>query len=116
MSGNGSGAAKCCDFCPTGRPAYNYPARDFVARMALVDPATGHTVSESFHSKGAWSACLECAELIEADDCDGLSARRNALAGPHPELGELEQRILREIVAEAHRAFFAARTGERVRV
>lgn len=82
-----------CDFCSSPDVVWSYPAADFV----LSD--TGQA------SEGAWAACHECAELVQAGDREGLLKR--SLSG----FPEFMREPVRSHVRELHRRFFDAREG-----
>ena len=84
-----------CDFCvPAQQARWDYPATSFVYRPEGLP---------MFGSDGGWLACQRCADLIEANDLDGLVAVSSlALANVS------DQR--RGLLA----MFMTHRTGERV--
>jgi hypothetical protein len=98
-----------CDFC-SGQPVVvAYPCRDFT----ISDVPVGST--------GAWAACADCAQLIDADQRDALAwravdrANRNLLVGetgPVPVPADELFAWLRTL----HELFFAHRTGPSVPV
>lgn len=51
-----------CDFCTTNQSPWVLPVKSFA-------------VYPGGESLGDWAACQECAELINADDWDGLTRR-----------------------------------------
>lgn len=98
-----------CDFCQTGTLAYRYPARD----VTFGTVRYGTTVVTPV-SLGAWRACNDCSELIEAGDWPALARRTLQVlnldlsrAGPG-----LRVRLLAQAHA-AHQSFQRARTGPR---
>lgn len=95
-----------CDFCSAPEPLWAYPARDFVAYLAL--PLVGESV-------GAWAACEECHRLIEAGDREGLAVRSlDELIFQCPEAA-IAAPALREELRRLHEMFFANRVGTAVR-
>jgi len=101
-------SAPRCDFCSSPEPLWLYAAKTFAA------PGTGF----SGVSVGAWAACELCAELIEADDRDGLASRSLAqIAGRNPILRDpsLRRDAERQVVA-LQAAFFEHRDGSRRRI
>lgn len=62
-----------CDFCNIDEAAYWLPVRDFeMLRMPEDEPI--------HQSTGSWSACTECARLIETNRWSALVRRHGALA------------------------------------
>lgn len=54
-----------CDFCSRKNPPFKiYPCRDFC-----------HPDAPQLWSRGEWNACHTCADLIDANDRQGLSER-----------------------------------------
>ena len=95
-----------CDFCSAPGPLWAYPARDFVAYLAL--PLVGESV-------GAWAACEECHRLIEAGDREGLAVRSlDELIFRCPEAA-IAAPALKEELRQLHELFFANRVGTAVR-
>jgi len=88
-----------CDFC--SEPAcWSYPARDIVVFELPVRQA----------SKGAWAACDECSQLIDAEDREGLARRSLSRLQP---IMRVESRELLETLRTIHVAFWEARLGQR---
>lgn len=95
-----------CDFCSAPGPLWVYPARDFVAYLAL--PLVGESV-------GAWAACEECHRLIEAGDREGLAVRSlDELIFQCPEAAIAAPALEKEL-RQLHALFFANRVGTAVR-
>jgi hypothetical protein len=91
-----------CDFCSAPGPTWAYPARDFVAYLAL--PLVGESV-------GAWAACEECHRLIEAGDHEGLAVRSlDELIFGCPEAA-IAAPALKQELRQLHELFFANRLG-----
>ena len=95
-----------CDFCSAPEPVWAYPARDFVAYLAM--PVVGESV-------GAWAACEECHRLIEAGNREGLAVRSlDELVMQRPEIA-LAAPELKERLSMLHSLFFANRVGTAIR-
>jgi hypothetical protein len=63
-----SAYGKKCDFCsPPKLARWDYPASTFEVHFKPGSTPPG------FRSEGGWLACDECADMIEADDREGLS-------------------------------------------
>ncbi len=107
-----------CDFCSAPNPRWGYKARDFETVSYLTLPPAGAGLTEnSYGSAGAWAACDECADLVDADDFDGILDR--AMAGnPSARLaltqGEIDAR--RGGLAAMFRNFKAAKLSGRLPV
>jgi hypothetical protein len=98
-----------CDFCNTGRPDFELPVRDF--RSPVLD---GHM------SRGNWSACPACADLIRQNAWALLVQQAIARArqlngiefGPLQRAGVVElYRCVRENVAGPLRPIKQGRVG-----
>lgn len=95
-----------CDFCSAAAPAWAYPAKDFVAYVAL--PVVGESL-------GAWAACEECHRLIEAGDREGLAVRSlDELIFQWPEAA-IAVPALKQELSRLHDLFFANCAGVAVR-
>jgi hypothetical protein len=95
-----------CDFCSALAPTWAYPAKDFIAYLAV--PLVGESV-------GAWAACEECHRLIEAGDREGLAVRSlDELVFRCPEAAIAAPALTREL-RQLHELFFANRLGIAVR-
>jgi hypothetical protein len=82
-----------CDFCSALKPPYKiYPCPDFP-----------HPMSPLHWSRGDWNACVPCAELIDADDREGLAQR--CMLMHTMEYDEVSETMMRAF----HNAFFANR-------
>ena len=90
-----------CDFCGASEVAWAYPAKSFV-----YDEISG--------SLGAWAACSECSDLIEAENHHALAKRSLDNAGPWvAQLTYGDYEDLLKGVKDVHNQFRSARTGER---
>ncbi len=91
-----------CDFCSAPEPMWAYPAKDFIAYLVL--PLVGESV-------GAWAACEECHQLIEAGDREGLAVRSlDELIFRCPEAAMVAPALKQEL-RQLHERFFANRAG-----
>ncbi len=61
-----------CDFCSSPSVAVCYPA--YSSRLILIPDKDGE-IRGIGDSIGGWAACVECAQLIEAGDHEGLAKR-----------------------------------------
>lgn len=88
-----------CDFCSSPRLFARYPARDFVAAK-LETP----TRALNACSRGDWSACKSCAELIEASRWDALLER--SVATFREKYGQwIPPSALRGFIHDLHKQF-----------
>lgn len=91
-----------CDFCSAPEPTWAYPAKDFIAYLAL--PLVGESL-------GAWAACEECHRLIEAGDREGLAVRSlDELIFQWPE-AVIAAPALKQELRQLHELFFSNRAG-----
>jgi hypothetical protein len=83
-----------CDFCSALKPPYKvYECPDFP-----------HPMSPMHWSRGAWNACLTCADLIDRDDREGLLDRCLLM---YQDVSDNEARI---VTKAFHDEFFKRRT------
>jgi hypothetical protein len=84
-----------CDFCSMLKPPYKeYPCKDFeIPRVWTI-------------SRNGWNACLKCAELIDANDREGLASRSALMLSFN--MGDPPDEIYQEM-RELHDLFFANR-------
>jgi hypothetical protein len=108
-----------CDFCGAENPTWHYPSEggDYRAEAIMADLSVrGMTI----HDAPGWGACEECAELIDANDAEGLARRTvesfaNVTGDPEQDAEIMDS--LRAISIEYHRtAFFDVRRGDRSRI
>jgi len=99
-----------CDFCSSSDPPWLYPCRTFRITIGLP--------GERGESRDDWTACDECARLIEADDRKALSARALAAqVARHPLLPQPGvYGDARSLIDTLHRAFWEHRDGPRRRI
>lgn len=83
-----------CDFCSAPDPSWEYPA------------ATSEMPLGVGTSLGAWCACDNCRELIEADDREGLISRA---VGRYP---MPDEPMMRQAIEMVQQVFWQARRGE----
>lgn len=89
-----------CDFCNALHPAFMLPVRDFLypgsARLVFPDGDTGRS-----GSSGGWSACTDCARLLERNEWNGILRRVTASRAEarHPEVQEGLRRLYRQVRA-----------------
>ncbi len=85
-----------CDFCSMLNPPYKvYPCKDF------------EIPGMETNSLGEWNACLKCAELIDADDREGLADRSSMMLAFN--IGEDPTGEIRKDMRVLHDLFFANR-------
>lgn len=105
-----------CDFCASGEPAYRYPAR--AAYLGTL--SSGGDQRMRVGALGAWRACEECSDLVEAGDWPALARRSYRTAGLEEVVRAsgtpgLRVRVL-AMLHHAHDGFKAARCGPRERI
>lgn len=81
-----------CDFCNAPDPPWEYPA------------ATSEMPLGVGTSLGAWCACDNCRQLIEAEDREGLVSRAVSRYPPDP--------LARQAIEMVQAVFWQARRGE----
>lgn len=98
-----------CDFCSAVPVVAAYPCCDFV----IPETPAG--------SRGAWAACVECADLIDRGQREALAYRaacladRNLLSGG-PALLSLPETEVLPLMRALHQLFFTHRNGDPVPV
>jgi hypothetical protein len=80
-----------CDFCSEVHVQFKvYNCKDFDAGLGIM-------------SRGKWNACLKCAELIDANDREGLALRSTIM------LADESKHDCMDTMRELHAKFFANR-------
>jgi hypothetical protein len=106
----GRNSTKLCDFCDIEPLVYRLPCPDYVALIVCGELSTEQAFS------GGWSACDECARLVQEDRREELS-RRSAETyyevSPEDHSPQEENLLL---IRAVHEAFFQYWTGEVERV
>jgi hypothetical protein len=106
-----------CDFCYGPAPTFLVPVRDFVFEGAPQVRTPDGVVRET-GSQGNWSACRDCATLIERNDWNGIFRRAIAshpAAGGAPEVRSALRRMFRQVrsnITGAVRPFTFPRPGD----
>jgi hypothetical protein len=96
-----------CDFCSDPHPAWDYEAED---SLLMAVGARGGA-PEIHLSRGSWTACDPCHELIEADEWgDMLLRSAEGFTARHSDLG-LSPAVVGQFIAQAHATFRSTRTG-----
>jgi len=73
-----------CDFCSSAEPRYDEPCRDMETDRGNIASLGGRYVAVS---RGAWSSCEACHQLIASEKWHTLKRRAlEASAARHPEL------------------------------
>lgn len=93
-----------CDFCSRIPVVAAYLCRDFVLPHTPIG------------SKGAWAACAACADLIDRDQREALTARSFEHAFGLETLSREDQDWYLATMRKLHELFFTHRTGDQVPV
>lgn len=104
-----------CDFCNAKDPEWAYPVDDFSQDIVPPEEVTPETGQFEWTSRGGWSACQICHELIQREDREALAQRCiDSFTDTVPRDTRIRRQVLRRIRA-LHDEFFVMRSGDPVR-
>jgi hypothetical protein len=84
-----------CDFCSDEKIVYTYRVGPVGVVVLAADEGVLHRYG------GNWAACIECAQLIDARDLDGLHARTMRLGPPLDQRAEARVRAMQLAVVNS---------------
>lgn len=104
-----------CDFCNVALPEsqlWTYDATSFAGAIIGFDKDLTPKATAPWGSEGAWAACTECHDLIEADRWHALAVRSVESEHGLVKFRSQEERAeCIDLMEQMHRSFREHRTG-----